>query len=62
MTEQKRLANYTLDIVDITEFRSYLDENVDYFSTNAYNAYLKAVDIPPKFFKEQPVETQKELF
>lgn len=61
MTEQKRLANYTLDIVDITEFRSYLDENVDYFSTNAYNAYLKAVDIPPKFFKEQPVETQKEL-
>lgn len=61
MTEQKRLANYILDIVDITEFRSYLDENVDYFSTNAYNSYLKAVDIPPKFFKEQPVETQKEL-
>lgn len=61
MTESKRLANYTLDIVDITEFRSYLDKNEDYFSTNAMNAYLKAVDIPPKFFKEQPIETQKEL-
>lgn len=61
MTESKRLANYTLDIVDITEFRGYLDENEGYFSTNALNAYLKALDIPPKFFKEQPIETQKEL-
>ena len=61
MTESKKLANYILDIVDITEFRSYLDKNVDYFSTTAYNAYLKAVDIPPKFFKEQPIETQTEL-
>ena len=25
------------------------------------NSYLKAVDIPPKFFKENPIETQKEL-
>lgn len=61
MVTTKKLANYTLDIVDITEFRSYLDENADDFSTNAYNAYLKSVDIPPKFFKEQPIETQKEL-
>lgn len=61
MTESRTLANYTLDIVDITEFRAYLDKNIDYFSTNAYNAYLKAVDIPPKFYKEQPIETQKEL-
>lgn len=61
MTETKKLANYTLDIVDITEFRPYLDENVDYFSSNAMNAYLKALDIPPKFFKEQPEETRKEL-
>ena len=61
MTESKRLANYILDIVDITEFRDYLDKNEDFFSTNAMNAYLKALDIPPKFFKEQPIETQKEL-
>ena len=61
MTETKKLVNYTLDIVDITEFRSYLDENERFFTTNAMNAYLKAVDIPPKFFKEQPLETQKEL-
>ena len=61
MTETKKLANYTLDIVDITEFRPYLDENSDFFTTNAMNAYLKALDIPPKFFKEQPLETQKEL-
>jgi hypothetical protein len=61
MTEHKSLANYILDIVDITDFRSYLDKNELYFSTNAKNAYLKAVDIPPKFFREQPIETQKEL-
>lgn len=61
MLESKRLANYTLDIVDITEFREYLDKYEHCFSTNAMNAYLKALDIPPKFFKEQPIETQKEL-
>jgi hypothetical protein len=61
MTETKKLANYTLDIVDVTEFRPYLDENEHFFTTNAMNAYLKALDIPPKFFKEQPLETQKEL-
>lgn len=61
MTESKKLANYILDIVDITEFRPYLDENEHYFTTNAMNAYLKALDIPPKFFKEQPLETRKEL-
>ena len=61
MTEHKSLANYILDIVDIVDFRSYLDKNELYFSTNAKNAYLKAVDIPPKFFREQPIETQKEL-
>lgn len=61
MVESRMLANYTLDIVDITEFREYLKNNVNFFSTNAMNAYLKALDIPPKFFKEQPIETQEEL-
>lgn len=61
MTEQKRLANYTLDIVDVQDFKTYLEKNESYFSTNAYNSYLKALDIPPKFFKEQPKETQEEL-
>ena len=59
--ETKKLANYTLDIIDITEFRNYLKNNENFFSTNAYNAYLKALDIPPKFFREQPLETQEEL-
>ena len=61
MTETKKLLNYDLDIVDITEFKIYLEENRRCFSTEAYKAYLKAVDIPPKFFKEQPIETQEEL-
>ena len=61
MTDHKSLANYTLDFIDITDFKKYLESNESYFSTNAYNAYLKAVDIPPKFFKEQPKETQQEL-
>ena len=57
----KKLANYDLDIISIEEFKPYLEKNKDYFSTNAMNAYLKALDIPPKFFKEQPIETQEEL-
>ena len=61
MVEHKNLANYTLDIVDVQDFKSYLEKNEQYFSTNAYNAFLKALDIPPKFFKEQPKETQEEL-
>lgn len=61
MTESRRLANYTLDIVDVQDFKTYLKENENCFSTNAMNAYLKAVDIPPKFFREQPLETQEEL-
>ena len=61
MVESKSLANYTIDIIDVTEFREYLKENIEYFSPNATNAYLKALDIPPKFFKEQPKETQEEL-
>ena len=61
MVEHKKLANYTLDILDVQDFKSYLEQNEQYFSTNAYNAFLKALDIPPKFFKEQPKETQEEL-
>ncbi len=61
MIETKKLANYTLDIIDITEFRAYYDENNNAFTGTAKNSFLKALDIPPKFFKEQPAETQKEL-
>ena len=61
MTETKKLLNYELDVVDITEFRTYLNQNEHYFSTNAFKAYLKALDIPPKFFSEQPEETKEEL-
>ena len=61
MVEHKSLANYTLDIVDVQDFKEYLEKNELFFSTNAYNAFLKALDIPPKFFREQPRETQEEL-
>ena len=61
MVETKRLANYTLEIVDVAEFRDYLNKNESNFSTPAMNAFLKALDIPPKFFREQPQSTQDEL-
>ena len=61
MTLTKTIGNYILDIVDIVDFKKYLDENKNSFSTNAFKSYLKAVDIPPKFFKEQPEETQEQL-
>lgn len=56
--ETKSLGNYTLDILDITEFKDYYYENLNNFSTVASNSFLKALDIPPKFFKEQPASTQ----
>lgn len=59
--ETKQLINYTLDILDITEFKKYWYENENIFSGVARNNFLKALDIPPKFFKEQPLETQNEL-
>lgn len=59
--QQLQLGNYYLDIVDVRDFKSYMEENERYFTPHAYKAYLKAVDIPPKFFKEQPIGTQKEL-
>ena len=59
--ETKVLGNYTLDILDITEFKDYWYNNENTFSGVARNSFLKALDIPPKFFKEQPSETQDEL-
>lgn len=59
--ETKTLENYLLDIVNIEEFNDYYHENINKFSEFSSNAFLKALDIPPKFFKEQPEETQEEL-
>ena len=55
------LGNYLIELVKVEFFKSYYYDNLNYFSSTALNSYLKAVDIPPKFFKENPVETQKEL-
>jgi len=55
------LGKYYINLVKVENFKSYYYENLNYFSKVAFNSYLKAVDIPPKFFKEQPEETQKEL-
>lgn len=56
-----QLGNYTLELVKIDFFKKYYYENLKYFSSTALNSFLKAVDIPPKFFKENPEETQEEL-
>lgn len=55
------LGNYNIDLVRAEDFKTYYYQNLDYFSKVAFNSYLKAVDIPPKFFKENPEETQREL-
>ena len=56
-----QIGSYTLELVRAEDFKKYYYENLEYFSKVAFNSYLKAVDIPPKFFKENPIETQKEL-
>ena len=55
------LGNYILELVKVEDFKKYYYENLNYFSNVSMNSYLKAVDIPPKFFKENPIKTQKEL-
>ena len=55
------LGNYLIDLVKVEDFKKYYYQNLELFSKVAFNSYLKAVDIPPKFFKENPIETQKEL-
>ena len=55
------IGSYVLELVKVSYFKKYYYENLNYFSSTAVNSYLKAVDIPPKFFKENPAETQDEL-
>ena len=55
------LGNYLIELVRAEDFKTYYYENLDYFSKVAFNSYLKAVDIPPRFFKENPIDTQEIL-
>ena len=67
MTEQTpavttlELGSYFIDLVKIEYFKDYYYEHLDKFSKVSSVSFLKALDIPPKFFKENPEETQKEL-
>lgn len=56
-----QLGSYLIDLVKVEDFKKYYYKNLELFSKVAFNSYLKAVDIPPKFFKENPVDTQEEL-
>lgn len=55
------LGNYIIELVKAEDFKKYYYQNLDFFSKVAFNSYLKAVDIPPKFFKENPIDTQEIL-
>ena len=54
-------TEFQIDIMDVIEFKSYYDSHKNSLTGYAFNAFLKALDIPPRFFKEQPEETQEEL-
>lgn len=60
-TTKLPIGNYLIELVKVEDFKKYYYANLSYFSSNSLNSYLKAVDIPPKFFKENPVTTQEEL-
>ena len=55
------IGSYFIDLVKIEEFKKYYYDNLNSFSKISSDSFLKALDIPPKFFKENPEETQKEL-
>ena len=55
------LGSYFIDLVKIQDFKKYYYDNINSFSKISSDSFLKALDIPPKFFKENPEETQKEL-
>ena len=60
---KQQILDYTIEIIDIRNFKEYLEENVkeNKIYGFALKAFLKAVDIPPSYFLEQPIETQEEL-
>lgn len=55
------LGSYFIEFVKIQDFKKYYYDNINSFSKISSDSFLKALDIPPKFFKENPEETQKEL-
>lgn len=55
------LGSYFIDLVKIQDFKKYYYDNINSFSKISSDSFLKALDIPPRFFKENPEETQKEL-
>ena len=59
--ETKNLEGHVIDILPIEHFNEYFHEHAQKFSEFSGNAFLKTLDIPPKFFREQPEETQEEL-
>lgn len=59
--ETKQLDSYLLDVMDVIEFREYYNTHKNQLVGFALTSFLKALDIPAKFFREQPEETKEEL-
>lgn len=57
----REILKHNLEIIDINNFKEYLEENENKFNGFSLKAFLKAIDIPPSYFLEQPEETQQEL-
>lgn len=52
------ILKHDVEIIDIKEFKKYFNENLSRFDGFAKKAFLKAVDIPPAYFLEQPEDTK----
>lgn len=53
-----KLLEYELEIIDIKDFKNYFKNNLNNFDGFAKKSFLKAIDIPPTYFLEQPEETK----
>jgi hypothetical protein len=58
--ETRKLLGYEIKLLPIEDFKQYYNECKN-FSSFSEKAFLKSIGIPPVYFKEQPVKTQKDL-
>jgi hypothetical protein len=59
--ETRKFKNYSIDIIEMEDFKTYLNTFKDNFSHESLKAFLNSVWIPANYFLEQPENTKLDL-